>query len=138
MSAYTAAVARLELALIVIAEPVAQAFKLDPTSPSELARKVAVQAAPEALDADEWARLAESREGTNPSDALQVYLGIADDILGETDRRAYSRAVRLLKRARSAAEAAGERHVFDSRVSGWREQYRRRPTMIAMFDKAGL
>jgi hypothetical protein len=38
----------------------------------------------------------------DPSDAIPVYLGMADEILEETDRRAYTRAVRLLKRARSA------------------------------------
>jgi hypothetical protein len=105
---------------------------------ADFAWDVAVSAAPEEIDADQWVRLAGSREPTHPSDALMVYLRVADEILQETDRRAYARAVRLLKLARSVAEAAGERHVFDRRVSGWRERYRRRPTMIAMFDKANL
>jgi uncharacterized Zn finger protein len=105
---------------------------------AEQAWTVAVSAGSEELDADQWVRLAESREATSPSDALLVYLGIAGEILEETDRRAYAKAVRLLKRARPAADAAGQRQVFDARISGWREQYRRRPTMIAMFDEAGL
>jgi hypothetical protein len=46
--------------------------------------------------------------------------------------------VRLLKRARSPAQAAEADHVFDRHVSGWWEEYRRRPRMIAMFDKAKL
>jgi hypothetical protein len=98
----------------------------------------AVNAEPEEIDAQLWVKLAESREPTHPTDALMVYLRVADEILEETDRRAYAKAVRLLKRARSVAQAAGADHIFDRHVSGWRERYRRRPTMIAMFDKARL
>ena len=105
---------------------------------ADFAWDVAVGVTPEEIDADQWVRLAERRHPTRPSDALTVYLRVADEILQETDRRAYARAVRILKRARSAAEAAGAGDIFDRHVSGWREQYRRRPTMIAMFDKASL
>jgi uncharacterized Zn finger protein len=105
---------------------------------TDLAWDAAAAAPPEAIDAALWLRLAGSREATHPADALTVYLQVSDEILTETDRRAYTKAVRILKRARSAAEAAGAHDVFAGRVSGWREKYRRRPTMIAMFNKANL
>jgi hypothetical protein len=95
-------------------------------------------ATPEEIDADQWVRLAERRQPTHPSDTLAAYPRVADEILQETDRRAYARAVRILKRARSAAEASGASDVFDRHISDWRQRYRRRPTMIAMFDKASF
>lgn len=105
---------------------------------ADFAWDVAVGVTPEEIDSDQWVRLAERRQPTHPSDALTVYLRIADEIPQETDQRAYARAVRILKRARSAAETTGARDIFDRHVSGWRDRYRRRPTMIAMFDKARL
>ena len=85
-----------------------------------------------------WLRLAESRETDRPADALPVYWRVVDDVLRETDRRAYATAVRILKRARGAAEAAGELDAFIQDVARLREQQRRRPTLTAMLDKAGL
>lgn len=49
-----------------------------------------------------------------------------------------SRAVPLLKRARRAAEVAGQSDWFAARLADLREHRRRRPTLIAMLDKAGL
>jgi hypothetical protein len=103
-----------------------------------LAWDEAVAAPAEELGADQWLRLAESREADRPGDAVAVYQGVADEILLETDRRAYVSAVRILKRARSAAQAAGESDVFAEHVAQLRERYRRRPTLIAMLDKASL
>jgi hypothetical protein len=105
---------------------------------ADLAWETAAAAPPVAIDAELWLRLARSREDTHPADALTVYLQVSDEILKETDRRAYTKAVRILKRARSAAEAADAHDLFAGRVSQWRETYRRRPTMIAMFNKASL
>jgi uncharacterized Zn finger protein len=59
-------------------------------------------------------------------------------VLVETDRRAYARAVRILEHARSVADAAGHRDDFTAHISRLREQHRRRPTLIAMLDKAKL
>jgi hypothetical protein len=85
-----------------------------------------------------WLCLAESRETDRPADALAVYWRVVDDVLQETDRRAYAAAVRILKRARAAASAAGELDAFMQDVALRRERHRRRPTLIAMLDKAGL
>jgi hypothetical protein len=105
---------------------------------SKLAWEAAATAPSEELDADQWLRLAESRGEHHPTDALAVYQRVVDEILLETDRRAYAKAVRILKRARSAAETAKERDSFTDHVSRLREQYRRRPTLMAMLDKANF
>jgi uncharacterized Zn finger protein len=55
-----------------------------------------------------------------------------------TDRRAYSAAVPIIKRARDAATAADDLHAFNQHLAKLREQNRRRPTLIAMLDKADL
>jgi hypothetical protein len=44
----------------------------------------------------------------------------------------------VLKHARRAADAAGESAWFAARLTELREHHRRRPTLIAMLDKAGL
>ena len=54
------------------------------------------------------------------------------------NRRAYAAAVRILKRARDAAKAADDLESFSQHIATLRVQQRRRPTMIAMLDKAGL
>ena len=73
-----------------------------------------------------------------PADALAVYQRVADEVLEEADRRAYAAAVRILKRARAAAQSAGALTEFSEYVARVREQYRRRPALIAMLDKANL
>lgn len=97
------------------------------------------QAAPEEqLGSDLWLRLAESRETANPADAVAVYERVADGVLEKTDRRAYVGAVRILKRGRDAATAAGDSQAFGQHIVKLRAQHRRRPTLIAMLDKADL
>jgi uncharacterized Zn finger protein len=83
-------------------------------------------------------RLAEAREAEQPEQALSHYMLVADEILLETGRRAYARAVPVLKQARRAADAAGQGEWFAIRIADPREQHRRRPTFIAMLDKAGF
>ncbi len=90
------------------------------------------------IGADLWLRLAESREAEGPADALAVYQRVADEVLEMADRRAYAAAVRILKRARAAAQSAGALTEFTEYITHVREQYRRRPTLIAMLDKSNL
>ena len=61
-----------------------------------------------ALDLGErvWLRFAEARQKSEPAQALPVYWRLIDSILETANRRAYSGAVRLLKRARDAAAAS--------------------------------
>jgi len=44
----------------------------------------------------------------------------------------------MLKRARRAAHAAGQSDAFATTLADLRERHRRRPTLIAMLDKAAL
>jgi uncharacterized Zn finger protein len=52
-------------------------------------------------------RLAEAREAQRPEESLPLYMLAADELLLETGRRAYARAVPVLKHAPRAADAAG-------------------------------
>jgi uncharacterized Zn finger protein len=61
-----------------------------------------------------------------------------DEELLQTGRAAYARGVSLLKRARRAAQAAGQDEAFATALDDLRERHRRRPTLIAMLDKAAL
>ncbi len=83
-------------------------------------------------------RLADRRQLSHPGEALAVYARVVDEILVETDRRAYRRAVRILKQARVAAHNAGETDAFAANVARLREVHRRRPTFIATLDAAKL
>lgn len=83
-------------------------------------------------------RLAEARAGTHPAEAMVVWFRLVDEVLTTTDKRAYQAAVRHLKAAKKAATAADALVEFEVRVAGLRETHRRRPSLIAMLDKAGL
>jgi uncharacterized Zn finger protein len=85
-----------------------------------------------------WQRLAELREPLDPGAALRIYLRLADAALVTADRRNYQLAARRLKAARRAAIAAGLAPDFEQHVLAIREQHRRRPTLIAILDRAGL
>jgi hypothetical protein len=85
-----------------------------------------------------WARLAEAREPTDPAAAMGVYLRLVESTLTKADKRAYRKATNDLKRARRAADPAGLSEEFDDYVAALREHHRRRPTLMAMLDKAGL
>ncbi len=56
----------------------------------DLAWDEAVGAPVDEVDADLWLRLAESREAHHPAEALAIYKRVADEVLVETDRRAYA------------------------------------------------
>jgi uncharacterized Zn finger protein len=85
-----------------------------------------------------WLRLAEARQKTHSAQALPVYWRLIDSALETADRRAYTAAVRLLKRARDSAKAGDEIDAFQVRLAALHEQHRRRPSLIAMLDKAKL
>ena len=104
----------------------------------ELAWSTATAAPQDALGSDLWLRLAENRQRDHPADALAVYERLADEQLERADRRAYRSAAWILKRAQAAAQAAGMHDEFGEYLARLRDQHRRRPTMIAILDKAGL
>ncbi|HEC09191.1 MAG TPA: hypothetical protein ENI86_06440 [Acidimicrobiales bacterium] len=90
------------------------------------------------LDVSQWLRLAEAREPTAPGDAMVVYLRLAEGALERADKRAYRTAVRHLTAARRAATAADRLDEFAVRLDDLRQRNRRRPSLMAMLDKAGL
>lgn len=90
------------------------------------------------IQASQWLRLAEAREPSAPGEAMVVYLRLTDDMLVRADKRAYRDAVRHLKAARRAAAAADRPAEFADHLAGLRERNRRRPSFMAMLDKAGL
>ncbi len=90
------------------------------------------------LATSQWVRLAEARETTFPADAMAVYLSLAEGVLVEADKRAYRDAVLYLKAARRAATTAHRTPEFAEQLTALRERNRRRPTLMAMLDKAGL
>jgi uncharacterized Zn finger protein len=85
-----------------------------------------------------WMRLAEAREASTPGDVLAVYLRLADLQLETTGKAAYVRAAAILKKAAQAARAADRQDEFTAHLAGLRETDRRRPTFIAVLDKARL
>jgi hypothetical protein len=104
----------------------------------DLAWQAAIAGSADEFGADRWLRLAKTREAQHPAEALTAYLRVVDEVLETTDRRAYASAVRILKQARTAAASASDPDAFDQHIAQLREQHRRRPTLIAMLDKAGL
>jgi hypothetical protein len=90
------------------------------------------------LHGSQWQRLAESRERVEPAEAMTVYLRLADEELERADKRAYQAAVRHLEAARRAAMAANLLATFAEHVAALRGRHRRRPTFIAMLDRAGF
>jgi hypothetical protein len=90
------------------------------------------------LDDRQWERLAAAREPDEPAAALDVYLRLADLALRDANKNAYRTGVKHLRAARRAAGRAGAGDTFDRHMAALREQHRRRPTLIAMLDKAKL
>jgi hypothetical protein len=87
---------------------------------------------------DQRLRLAEAPERERPADALAAYARVVDEQLLQTGRAAYSRAIAVLKLARRAADAACATERFHAQLAELRERHRRRPTFIAMLEKAAL
>lgn len=105
----------------------------------DLAWDAANNAPVEMVGQNLWMRLAERREPHSPADALTVYQRVADEVLAErADRATYQTAAKILKAARDAANAAGMPNEFHAHLDQIREQYRRRPSLIEILDKAGL
>lgn len=90
------------------------------------------------LAPSQWLRLGEAREPTVPAEAMVVYLRLTDEVLVSADTRAYRDAVCQLQAARRAATSADRAAEFSEHLAGVRERNRRRPSFMAMLDKAGL
>jgi hypothetical protein len=69
---------------------------------------------------------------------MATYLRLADVDLETTGRAAYTRAASILNSAGRAAQAADCFPVFPAHLAALRDRNRRRPTLIAILDKAKL
>lgn len=69
---------------------------------------------------------------------MTVWFRLVDEVLTTADKRSYQGAVRYLKAAKKAATASDALLEFEVRVAGLRETHRRRPSLIAMLNKAGF
>lgn len=87
------------------------------------------------LGNDRLVRLAEAYEAVNPAASVDLYVRVVESTLEVTDRRAYRAAVKQLKKASRAADAAGLAAEHQTYLVGLREDHRRRPTLVAMLDK---
>ena len=85
-----------------------------------------------------WMRLAEAREPSAPGDAFDVYVRLADVELETTGKAAYVRATAIFAKAARAASAADRQADFAEHVASLRETHKRRPTFIAVLNKAKL
>lgn len=104
----------------------------------DLAWQTALETDADELGSDLWQQLAERRQTSHPREALAIYERLVDEALVRADRRAYSAAVRILKKARDAAAEAGTPDAFTAAVARLRDVHYRRPALIAMLDKAGM
>lgn len=104
----------------------------------DLAWTAAVAAPQDAVGFNLWLRLAETSQQDRPADALAVYQRLADEVLERAERRAYRSAAWILQRAQVAAQAADMLDEFTDYLARLREQHRRRPTLIAILDKANF
>lgn len=87
-----------------------------------------------------WTELAEAYFPIGPAAAIGVQLRLVSASLEEADTRKYRPAARELTRIRKGAAATGPDQVrlVDLTIAALRERYKRRPSMIAAFDRARL
>jgi uncharacterized Zn finger protein len=86
---------------------------------------------------DLWRRLADARRDEHPDDALDVYRRHLDDALQQADNRSYEAVVGILSAIRDTLAPYGRNDEFAAEVERVREEYRRRPRLLAMLTAAG-
>ena len=87
-----------------------------------------------------WADLAKAYLPIDTMAAIRVQLRLVAGSLEVADTRTYRPAARDLKKIRGSALTAGvdELAVVDEVIADLRERYRRRPSLVAALDRAGL
>ncbi len=84
-----------------------------------------------------WMVLAEDRRTSHPDDALPIYRRALERDLERADARAYQEVVDRLMEIRTCLETAGRDAEFEVEVWAVREEYRRRPKLMALLDAQG-
>jgi uncharacterized Zn finger protein len=85
--------------------------------------------------ADLWLKLASARENSHPQDALAVYREQVEQVLRQTDMRAYEEAVRLIAKVRHLSSAPGAGCDFAGYIVDLRATHRRKRNFIKLLDK---
>jgi uncharacterized Zn finger protein len=86
---------------------------------------------------DLWRRLADARRDEHPDDALDVYRRHLARALEHADDRSYEAVVDVLVAIRDTLVSHGKGAEFAAEVERVREEYRRRPRLLAMLAAAG-
>ncbi|HET8928403.1 MAG TPA: hypothetical protein VFN24_11345 [Microbacterium sp.] len=90
------------------------------------------------LHPQQWDDLVNRYRKIDPAAVLPVMAQLIDDRLVEANTRAYSGAIRSMKKLRVAARAAGRPEIADDYLAELRRRYARRPSLIQRMDAAGL
>lgn len=81
---------------------------------------------------DLWLELASAREATHPSDALPVYLRLADNCIALTHKTGYEEAVRLLRKAKQVFIRLDRNADWDAALTRLRTTHKAKRTFIAL------
>jgi hypothetical protein len=85
-----------------------------------------------------WEQLAKATASTHPSRCAALYRGSVDKELRHANTAAYAKVAATLVTMRRLSAAADEDAEFAEYLAGIREGYRRRPSLMAALDRAGL
>ncbi len=85
-----------------------------------------------------WEELMQASSSDRPYDAAQLYRPLLADLLERANTRRYPQVAKVLKAMGTLYAAAGREDEFAQEVRALREEYRRRPTLIAALDRAKL
>ena len=85
-----------------------------------------------------WRELADASADDLPFDAAQLYRPHLDKLLREANTRIYPEVARILMTMRELYSKVGEQDAFTALLSQLRERYKRRTSLIAALDRAGL
>jgi hypothetical protein len=100
---------------------------------------VAAWSAAEHFGAGEaWRELADASADDVPFDAAQLYRPYLDKLLRDANTRIYPEVARTLLIMRDLYVKVGEQEAFRALLGELRERYKRRTSLIAALDRAGL
>ena len=83
-----------------------------------------------------WLELAGLREREHPEDAIPIYLGQVEPLLGQKNNAAYSGAVALLRRAGALMTRLGQREDFVNHLILLRGKHKPKRNFIKLLDSA--
>ena len=87
---------------------------------------------------DAWRELADASADDVPFDTAQLYRPYLDKLLLDANTRIYPEVARTLLIMRDLYSKVQEADAFMSLLGALRERYKRRTSLIAALDRAGL